>query len=128
MASCGFVAERQNLLLIGPPGVGKIHIAVAIGLEAIHKGFSVIYRSIFDLNGIEPDTVKPLLEAHLLVIDELVMKNLSAAAAQGLLEVIHRRHQKSSMIISANCPVENWSQMMGDNVTASAILDRFLEY
>lgn len=131
LAAAAFVAQNQNILLIGPPGVGKTHLSVAFGIEAIQKGFSVLYRSVFDV-AVDAaknqfDLVDSYLKPQLLIIDELGMKNMAHSANEILLEIVHRRYQKSSTIIATNRPIEDWGKIFGDNATASAILDRFLE-
>ena len=131
LASSAFVANHENILMIGPPGVGKTHLAVGFAMEAIHKGFSVLYRSIFDIAADiakhENQAIDNFLKPDLLVIDELGMKNLNHTANEMILEVIHRRYQRTSTIIATNRPIEDWGKIFGDNATASAILDRFLE-
>ena len=132
LASCAFIARAGNILLIGPPGVGKTHLAVALGIQAIEKGFTVYYRSVFDLAKdmvlqSEKVVLDMLLRPNLLIIDELGMKNLNYNATELLLETIHRRYQGKSTIIATNRPIEDWGKILGDNAAASAILDRFLE-
>lgn len=132
LEATAFVTRAENVLFLGPPGVGKTHLAVAVGTQAIQNGFSVFYRSVFDLatdfsqdlpESIIPRYVKP----HLLILDELGMKPLTSRTTDSLLEIIHRRYQVGSTIIATNRPIEDWGNILGDNVAASAVLDRFLE-
>lgn len=131
LATSAFVADHKNTLMIGPPGVGKTHLAIALSLEAIQKGFSALYRSIFDIAADiaknQDRVIDNFLKPDLLIIDELGMKKLSPVANEIILEVIHRRYQRTSTIIATNRPIEDWGKIFGDNATASAILDRFLE-
>lgn len=131
LATTAFVAQAENVLFIGPPGVGKTHLAVAFGMAAIHKGFNVLYRSAFDIGAditsLKTDVMSLYLKPQLLILDELGMKNLSPDINELLLEVMHRRYQRASTIIATNRPIEDWGKIFGDNATASAILDRFLE-
>jgi DNA replication protein DnaC len=131
LATSAFVANHENILMIGPPGVGKTHLATAFSIEAIHKGFSVLYRSVFDIAADiarnHEQVIDQFLKPDLFVIDELGMKNLNSQASEIILEVIHRRYQRNSTVIATNRPIEDWGKIFGDNATASAILDRFLE-
>jgi DNA replication protein DnaC len=131
LATSAFVANHENILMIGPPGVGKTHLVTAFSIEAIHKGFSVLYRSVFDLAADiaknHDQVINHFLKSDLLLIDELGMKNMNSHANEIILEVIHRRYQRNSTVIATNRPIEDWGKIFGDNATASAILDRFLE-
>ena len=131
-----FVQQNENLLLIGPPGVGKTRVAVSVGLAAIENGYSVFYRSAFDLVEEMHDAAKAdnrkkyvhsLARHQLLIIDELGMKVMPPYAADDLLEIIHRRYAKTATLIATNRPIEDWGTILGDNAATSAILDRFLD-
>lgn len=134
--SCRFVVKSEGVLMLGPPGVGKSHLAIAIGISAIENGYTVRHVSAFDLAedlaeaevlGNRKDTVTRYLKPNLLILDEFGMKRLPKNAAEDLLEVFHRRYLNGSTIIATNRPVDDWGKILGDNAATSAILDRFLE-
>ncbi|MDQ3001152.1 MAG: IS21-like element helper ATPase IstB [Fibrobacterota bacterium] len=136
LASSRFVHQNESALLIGPPGTGKTHIAIALGMLAIENGYTVFYRSAFDLveemqEAFRTDTRKKyvhgLTRHQLLIVDELGMKKKPPNAADDLLEVIHRRYGNSATLIATNRPVEDWGKILGDTAATSAILDRFLQ-
>lgn len=136
LMSTAFITKYQNVLFVGPPGVGKTHIALALGYAAVCNGYSVYYRSSFDLvadmadalrSGTRKEMVAKLTGYNLLVIDEFGMKSMPQTAADDLLEIIHRRYQTASTIIATNRPVADWGTILGDIPATSAILDRFLD-
>ena len=138
MALCtsNFIFKSQNILFIGPPGVGKSHLAIGLGISAIHNGYTVLYKSAFDLVLEMADLetarqrreyLKSLVKVNLLIIDELGMKKMPQNASDDLLEVIHRRHMTGSTIIATNRIVSDWNVILGDTAATAAILDRFLE-
>jgi len=136
LASSAFIFKSQNILFVGPPGVGKSHLAIGLGICAIHNGYTVLYRSAFDLvaemveadlNKTRKTYLQQLVRANLLIIDELGMKKMPPSTADDLLEVIHRRHLNGSTIIATNRIVSDWAAILGDNAATAAILDRFLE-
>jgi DNA replication protein DnaC len=137
LATGRFVGEHANGLLIGPPGVGKNFATTAIGVGAIRAGYRVLVRSIFDLaqdfaeadaTGERRELVKRLTRFDLLTLEDFGMKKLGPNAAEDLLEIFVRRHEKGSILITTNRPTEDWGQLLGDVPATTAILDRFLAH
>lgn len=136
LATCQFVRDGQDVLLLGPPGVGKSHLVQAIGQHAVRQDLLVLYKSIFDLArdfmtqealGDDSRVLRNYLKVDLLIIDDMGMKELSRKAGEYLMEVIMRRHGLKSTIMTTNRPVTDWGKLLGDNATATAILDRLMQ-
>lgn len=137
LATCRFVRENQDLLFLGPPGTGKSFLVQAIGYLAIKQGFVVLYRSIFDVvrdflhdeafEG-EERTLARYLKPDLVIIDDMGMKQLPKRSGEYLFEIIMRRYETRSTIMTSNRPLEDWGKLIGDVPSATAILDRFLHH
>jgi DNA replication protein DnaC len=138
LATCRFIREKSDVLLLGPPGVGKSFLVQAIGHQAIKSGMLVLYRSIFDLardflseedTAVQQDKMLArYLKPELLLIDDMGMKQLPRRSGEYLLEIIMRRHENRSTMMTSNRPLEDWAKLIGDVPAATAILDRFLQH
>src|SRR5271163_3249458 len=137
LASCRFLREGRDVLWLGPPGVGKSFMVQAIGYQAIKAGYTVLYRSIFDLVrdflhdevlGQEDKMLTTYLKPELLIIDDMGMKQLPRRSGECLFEVVMRRYETRSTMMTSNRPLEDWGKLLGDVPSATAILDRFLHH
>ena len=137
LATCRFIREMKDVLLVGPPGTGKSFLAQAIGHQAIKQGHIVLYRSIFDVVrdflqdeafAGQDKVLARYLKPDLLIIDDMGLKQLPKHAGENLLEVIMRRYETRSTIMTSNRPLEDWGKLLQDVPTAGAILDRFLHH
>lgn len=137
LAAAGFIAKHEDALFLGPPGTGKSHLAQAIGLAAIQQGYRVLYRETHTLldeiaeatiDGSRKQHMELLATVPLLIIDDLGMRKLPSTAAEDLLEIVMRRYERASTLMTSNRPVEDWGKLLGDSVAVSAMLDRLLHH
>jgi DNA replication protein DnaC len=137
LATCGFVDKREDALFLGPGGTGKSHLAQAIGQSAILQGHRVIYRETHVLldeladavaEGTRKEFMESLATVPLLIIDDFGMRKLPATAAEDLLEIIMRRYERASTLLTSNRPVEDWGKLLGDIAAVTAMLDRILHH
>lgn len=137
LATCAFIRANRDVLFLGPPGTGKSHLVQAIGYQAVKAGFKVRYRSIFDVvrDLLEDETfsgqnkvLARYLTCDLLIIDDMGIKILPKRSGEYLFEIIMRRYETKSTIMTSNRPLEDWGKLIGDVPSATAILDRFLHH
>jgi DNA replication protein DnaC len=137
LATGAFLRDARDVLLLGPPGTGKTHLCQSIGRSVIKAGFTVLYRSIFDIvrdflheQAFQSDDkiLARYLKPDLLIVDDMGMKQLPKRSGECLFEVILRRHEVRSTMMTSNRPLVDWGKLIGDVPAATAILDRFLEH
>ena len=137
LAAGGFIAKREDALFLGPGGTGKSHLAQAIGQAAIQQGYRVLYRETHILleeladavlDGDRKQYMESLASAPLLIIDDFGMRKLPLTAAEDLLEIVMRRYERASTLLTSNRPVEDWGKLLGDAAAVSAMLDRLLHH
>ncbi len=137
LATANFIARHEDALFLGPPGTGKSHLAQAIGLAAIQQGYRVLYRETHTLlsdiaeatlDGTRKEQMELLSTVPLLIIDDLGMRKLPPTAAEELLEIVMRRYERTSTLLTSNRPVEDWGKLLGDTAAVTAMLDRLLHH
>ncbi|WP_155055342.1 IS21-like element helper ATPase IstB [Streptomyces blattellae] len=137
LASLSFVEDKGNAALLGPPGVGKTHIAVALAVAACRAGFSVYFTTLDDMVrklksadtiGRLAGTLRTYTRPNVLVVDEIGYQPLDRAEANLVFQLISKRYEKGSIILTSNKSFGEWGQVFGDEVLATAILDRLLHH
>jgi DNA replication protein DnaC len=137
LAAGRFIEKREDALFLGPGGCGKSHLAQAIGQAAIVQGYRVRYREAHVLleelaeaafDGKRKQFMADLAATPLLIIDDFGMRKLPVTAAEDLLEIVMRRYERTSTLLTSNRPVEDWGKLLGDTAAVSSMLDRLLHH
>lgn len=137
LATGRFIEQHRDVLFCAPPGTGKSHLVQGLGYQLIKQGYHVYYRSIFDvvrdllhdeaMDG-HDRVMARYLKPDLLIIDDFGMKQLPKRSGEFLFEIVMRRYETRSTMMTSNRPLEDWGKLLGDVPTATAILDRFLHH
>jgi DNA replication protein DnaC len=137
LATGAFIGRHEDALLLGPGGTGKSHLAQAIGQAAILQGYKVLYRETHvlleeladaTLDGSRKRYLESVSTVALLIIDDFGMRKLPQTAAEDLLEIVMRRYERASTLLTSNRPVDDWGKLLGDTAAVGSMLDRLLHH
>jgi DNA replication protein DnaC len=137
LATGSFIDRREDALFLGPGGTGKSHLAQAIGQAAILQGHKVLYRQTHILleevseattEGRRKQYMESIASVALLIIDDFGMRKLPQTAAEDLLEIVMRRYERASTLLTSNRPVDDWGKLLADVAAVGAMLDRLLHH
>ncbi len=137
LATLEFIAKRENLILLGPPGVGKSHLAIALGIEAVNAGYHVLFTTMDDLaakmyaslaDGSLAQYMRSLLRNDLIILDEVGYLTLDKTASDHLFQLISRAYENVSLIVTSNLDFSEWGTLFASPGTAAALLDRLLHH
>ncbi len=137
LATCRFIEKRANLIFIGQPGTGKTHLSVALALEALGRGKTVLFTTVWDMiNTLQQSRadysyqrkIRDYLRPDLLILDELGYRSMAEATVEDFFEIVSKRYEKGSIIITGNRPIHQWDSVFVDKTLTTAVVDRLLHH
>ena len=137
LSSLRFIDNKENILFLGPPGVGKTHLATGLGVKACESGYKVLFTTLNDMistllasmaDNSFPTRLRQFIQPSLLIVDEFGYLPISAEGANFLFQVVAKRYETGSIILTSNKSFADWGEVLGDSVIASAVLDRLLHH
>jgi DNA replication protein DnaC len=137
LATCRFLERHANLLLIGQPGTGKTHLSVALALEALGRGKTVLFTTVWDMiNALQQSRadysyhrkIQSYLTPDLLIMDELGYRSMAEATVEDFFEIVSKRYEKGSIIITSNRVLHEWDKVFIDKTLTTAVVDRLMHH
>lgn len=135
--TCQFIEDKKNIIFIGKPGTGKTHLSIATGIKGLQKGYRVLFTSVSEmlrhLHSSKADNsyskkIGEYITPDLLILDELGFKKVPDYSADDFFDIISKRYENGSLIITTNKPLDQWGEIFADNILAGAILDRIVHH
>jgi DNA replication protein DnaC len=137
LLDCRWIDNRENVLFFGPPGIGKTHLSIALGVNAVEKGYKVCFERITNLIKLLKTSevqktseyrIRRIMKSDLIIIDEIGYTPIEKREANLFFNLISETYEKASIIVTSNKSFESWAEMMGDSVMTTALLDRLLHH
>lgn len=136
-ATCRFLEKRENLIFIGQPGTGKTHLSVALALEALGRGKTVLFTTVWDMINVLQQSradysyqrkIQLYLKPDLLILDELGYRSMAESTVEDFFEIVSKRYEKGSIIITSNRPIHQWDSVFVDKTLTTAVVDRLMHH